>query len=562
MKKYDEKQREDDETSIEDLCRMLEEYRDAFDNKEIENSSLKMKIRDLQYENKVIKLADSENTQRIRFLEDSLAQVVQDIDDLQTSLEKKQEECVSLTKQLRALEANKVSKLEDDTYKQDILIAELRKENEALKLEIAERDEIIYELDDQLNMKESEMLDLKLEGEVLSIEGALNISNSDVEHKNDNESGKPGLIKESKFSSLKSSPPPKPNKTKKWKDSSLSPQSKQSNGKANRDFNYREKTGIVRENNSNDRLLSEDDSYYDDKMDSEFAAAVLHANNSGSTGLLKGFSSQIRKDPKFNETKYRHYGNKEPVMDGLELQEPSRMRYVSKAVSETTHTQLEENLNSSTIVSGRHRYVGTDHVSHPPLPPPPPPPPQHTAVESDRGSTVKGNEGGTSSNLKSIQKPSSKGGQIMDTLSRILYPTPQSNHRTLSAVADEDLKEGDESPVRGKLYSIYAPSSDYSNLGLEEEEEECKNQYYAHPMRSVGNGNKSDDDHERAGGGTSSPDGFPTYAVRKRAVVGSSSNSSSSAHPFPVVHRSKDRTSVDIPPGPSFSTPKTIPSKK
>ena len=147
----------------------------------------------------------------------------------------------------------------------------------------------------------------------------------------------------------------------------------------------------------------------------------------------------------------------------------------------------------------------------------------------------------------------------MDTLSRILYPTPQSSHRTLSAAADEDLKEGDESPVRGKLYSIYAPSSDYSNLGLEEEE--CKNQYYAHPMRSVGNGSKSDDDHERAGGGTSSPDGFPTYAVRKRAVVGSSS-SSSSAHPFPVVHRSKDGTSMDIPPGPSFSTPKTIPSKK
>lgn len=555
MKKYDEKQREDDETSIEDLCRMLEEYRDAFDNKEIENSSLKMQIRDLQYDNKVMKLADSENTHRIRFLEDSLAQVVQDIDDLQTSLEKKQEECVALTKQLRALEAIHVSKLEDDTYKQDILIAELRKENDALRLEIAERDEMIYELDDQLNMKESEMLDLKFG------ESALHTANTDVEHKKDyeNENEKPCInSNESKVSST-SSPISKPNKSKKWKDPSLSPpQSKHSHGSAKRDLNYREKTGIERDNSSNDRLLSEDDSYYDDKMDSEFAAAVLHANNSGSTGLFKGFSSQNRRDSKFSENKYRSYVNKEPCMDGLELQEPSHMRYVSKAVSETPPpTQLEENLNSSSIVAGRHRYVDTSHVTHPPLPPPPPLPQQQHTSTADL-------------NLKSIQKPSSsssKGGQLMDTLSRILYPTPHSHSssRTLSAAADEDLKEGgDESPVRGKLYSIYAApsSSDYSNIGVEEEE--CKTQYYAHPTRSAGTGtgssSRSDEHHERAanGGGTSSPDGFPTYAVRKRAVVGGSGSGGGggSAHPFPVVHRS------DIPPGPSFSTPKTIPPSK
>ena len=178
MKKYDEKQREDDEASIEDLCRMLEDYRDAFENKETENSALKTQIRDLHYENKVLKLTDCENKNRLRFLEDSLAQIVQEIDDLQSSLEKKQEECISLTNQLSAVEAIKVTKLQDDTCKQDILIAELRKEIEALRIELKERDEIIDELDEQLNLKESEMLDFKLEKNDFSV-------SSVMEHKKD-----------------------------------------------------------------------------------------------------------------------------------------------------------------------------------------------------------------------------------------------------------------------------------------------------------------------------------------------------------------------------------------
>ena len=537
MEKYDEKQREDDEASIEDLCRMLEDYRDAFENKETENSALKTQIRDLQYENKVLKLTDCENKNRIRFLEDSLAQIVQEIDDLQSSLEKKQEECISLTNQLSALEAIKVTKLQDDACKQDILIAELRKEIEALRIELKERDEIIDELDEQLNLKESEMLDFKLEKNDFSM-------SSVMEHKKDeNDNGKPRLLNQS------NSPISKPNKPKKWREASLSPQSKQSNGKAKKDFPNHEK------NNVRDRRQSDDDSYNDDKMDSEFAAAVLHANNTSSTGFPKGFASQNRRGKKLSENKYR---STESAEDEPEQQEYSRVRYISKAFTESP-SQLEENLNSSTIVAGRHRYVDAgsliqENRGGPYHPLPPPPPPQYTPVSStadeDRSSSAKGRE--EINNVISSQKPSSKGGQLMDTLSRILYPIPHSN-RTLSAAGEEDLKEGDESPVRGKLYSIYSPSSEYSNSGLDEE---CKTtQYYAHPIRLSGTGSKSDDDSERAGG-TSSPDGFPPYAVRKRAVAGGGSVH----HPTPA-HRPKEGAAID-PPGPSFSTPKCIPSKK
>jgi uncharacterized protein YeeX (DUF496 family) len=57
-----------DNDSVEELCRMLEEYRDALEDKELENSSLARQLRDLKHECKVLRASDAEKLSRISLL--------------------------------------------------------------------------------------------------------------------------------------------------------------------------------------------------------------------------------------------------------------------------------------------------------------------------------------------------------------------------------------------------------------------------------------------------------------------------------------------------------------
>lgn len=419
-------------SSIEELCRMLEDYRDNLEIKEGEISSLKKQLRELKYENKVLRVGETENLSRIRLLEDSLTQVVQELESSQLSLEVKEADYNELLKRLERLESKDVEQLENDTLKSELLIVRLREENLNLKNKIKERDEIIESLDTELNLQGTAWLNNKLE--------TAEENDSSQTIKYENPPGKNSIIGSISSSD---SPPPKFNHTKQYDaaEKSLPLMKKETIRKAS---------------------LESIDNSEDEKMDSEFASAVLNANQRKPDAR--------RGDSTISANKYRY--------DGSNITSESDFSRRRKSAEEKV------GLSNAIVPTGRHRYVcseeAADLTSYPlPLPPRPPSPPFSSYSVMNNNNTHTNNNHNNDDSSHSMSQTKQKS-SVLNKLSKMLYSSASSSNPNVgidaSASLERAAKDDEASPARGKLTAIY-------QIPSELDEEECKMHYFSHPSR-------------------------------------------------------------------------------